>query len=51
MDARHHFIRDVVEDGHVTIKWISGNDNLADMFTKALPRAKFEEFREKLNMR
>jgi hypothetical protein len=51
IDARHHFIRDVIEDGHVTIKWISGKDNIADMFTKALPRASFEEFKKRLNLR
>jgi hypothetical protein len=51
IDARHHFIRDVIEDGDVTIKWISGKDNIADMFTKALPKANFDEFKEKLNMR
>ena len=51
IDARHHFIRDVVEEGHITVKWISGTENLADMFTKALPRTTFEEFKKKLNMR
>ena len=51
IDARHHFIRDVVEEGHVTVKWISGKDNVADMFTKPLPQATFEQFKNKLNIK
>ena len=51
IDARHYFIREAVESGDITIKWISGKENPADLFTKALGRPAFENYRNKLNMR
>lgn len=42
IDLRHHFIREHVQDGTITIRWISGKDNPADMLTKALDPVKFE---------
>lgn len=45
IDIRHHFIRECVRNGHVTPKWISGQENIADLLTKALHRPKFRLFR------
>lgn len=42
IDVRHHFIREHLEAGHIVIPHVSGDDNLADLFTKALPRPKFD---------
>lgn len=40
---RHHMIREWVEQGEISPVWISGKDNPADLFTKALPRTTFEK--------
>nr|GEW46514.1 hypothetical protein [Tanacetum cinerariifolium] len=39
---RHHFIREKVERGVVELYFVSTNYQLADIFTKALPRQRFE---------
>ena len=38
IDIRHHYIRDLVEDGKVIIRHIPSAENLADVFTKPLGR-------------
>ncbi|GJZ54809.1 hypothetical protein Tco_0610002 [Tanacetum coccineum] len=42
MDIRHHFIRDQVEKGVVELYFITTDYQLANIFTKALPRERFE---------
>ena len=37
IDMRFHWIRDRIKQGHFTVTWVAGADNLADFFTKALP--------------
>jgi len=37
IDIRHHFIRDNIATGHVTLNYCDTADNLADLLTKALP--------------
>ena len=39
---RHHFIRDHVESGEVTLEYIKTAENIADMFTKVLGRVRFQ---------
>ena len=39
---RHHFIREFVEDGTVTLEFIHINDQNADLFTKPLDSKRFE---------
>lgn len=46
IDIRYHLVREAVEDGDVTVQYIPTEENRADIFTKALPRAKFEFHRE-----
>jgi hypothetical protein len=41
IDVRHHFLRRLVATGVVHIEKVSGEDNLADALTKALPGARF----------
>lgn len=36
IDIRYHYIREQVDDGIIDTLWISGKENPADMFTKAL---------------
>lgn len=42
IDIHHHFICDHIQDKSIDIKHISSNDNLADLFTKALPHPRFD---------
>nr|GEY87202.1 zinc finger, CCHC-type [Tanacetum cinerariifolium] len=41
IDIRYHFIRECVENGHITVEHVSGELQRADILTKALPRLKF----------
>ena len=41
IDTRYHFIRECVEDKKIEIAFIRTEDQLGDMFTKALGRLKF----------
>lgn len=38
IDIRHHYIREHVEDGDIQVIYVPSNENLADVFTKPLPR-------------
>nr|GFB57268.1 retrovirus-related Pol polyprotein from transposon TNT 1-94 [Tanacetum cinerariifolium] len=42
IDIRHHFIREQVERCVVELYFVSTDYQLADIFTKALPRQRFE---------
>ncbi|GKC03058.1 hypothetical protein Tco_0994668 [Tanacetum coccineum] len=42
IDIRHHFIREKVEKGVVGLYFMTTDYQLADIFTKALPRERFE---------
>nr|GEV63643.1 integrase, catalytic region, zinc finger, CCHC-type, peptidase aspartic, catalytic [Tanacetum cinerariifolium] len=42
IDIRHHFIREQVERGVVELYFMTMDYHLADIFTKALPRQRFE---------
>ena len=50
IDIRHHFIRDLVEDKVVTLEHVATENQLADIFTKALDANKFETLRGKLGI-
>ena len=38
IDIRHHYIRELLESGNIVMEQVSSADNLADLFTKPLPR-------------
>jgi hypothetical protein len=38
IDIRHHYIRELLQSGDITMEQVSSADNLADLFTKPLPR-------------
>nr|GEX86640.1 hypothetical protein [Tanacetum cinerariifolium] len=42
IDIRHHFIQEKVEKGVVELYFVTTDHQLADIFTKALPRERFE---------
>jgi len=41
INVHHHFVREHVEEGSLTIWHVPGHDNVTDIFTKALPRPDF----------
>jgi hypothetical protein len=51
IDLRYHFIREAVEDGKINVKYVPTDDNVSDIFTKPLPRPKFQHFVELLGLR
>lgn len=42
IDIRHHFIRDVVKSGRISIEYLSTDKMIADVLTKALSKPKHE---------
>ena len=50
IDLRYHFIREAVENGKIKMNYIPTSENVADIFTKPLPRPKFIEFVGKLGL-
>ncbi|GJT17461.1 ribonuclease H-like domain-containing protein [Tanacetum coccineum] len=46
-----HFVRDMVTTGHVRVLHVPSRFQYADIFTKGLPSALFEEFRSSLSVR
>jgi hypothetical protein len=50
IDLRYHFIREAVDEGKITMKYIPTTDNVADIFTKALAKPKFKGFVQLLGL-
>ncbi|GKD22591.1 hypothetical protein Tco_1224294 [Tanacetum coccineum] len=51
IDVRCHFIKEQVKNGIVVLYFVQTEYQLADIFTKPLPRERFNFLIEKLNMR
>ncbi|GJR87262.1 retrovirus-related pol polyprotein from transposon TNT 1-94 [Tanacetum coccineum] len=51
IDVRYHFIKEQVENGIVELYFVRAEYQLADIFTKPLPRERFNFLIEKLGMR
>ncbi|XP_039143969.1 uncharacterized mitochondrial protein AtMg00810-like [Dioscorea cayenensis subsp. rotundata] len=51
IDTRYHFICELMKDGLIDITHCGTNEQVADVFTKALPNHKFEYFRNMLGIR
>ena len=51
IDVRYHFICEAVEDRKVAVQYIPTGDNVSDIFTKPLAKAKFRELTELLRLR
>ncbi|GJS14428.1 hypothetical protein Tco_0408900 [Tanacetum coccineum] len=51
IDICHHFIRDQMENGVVELYFMTTDYQLADIFTKALPRDRFEFLLPRLGMK
>ncbi|GJW03050.1 retrovirus-related pol polyprotein from transposon TNT 1-94 [Tanacetum coccineum] len=50
IDVRYHFIKDHVENGTIELYFVGTEFQLADLFTKSLPEARFKFLVEKLGM-
>lgn len=50
IDIRFHFIRELVEREEIILKFCSTNEQVADIFTKALPYQKHTYFRSLLGV-
>ena len=50
IDIRHHYIRELVKSGAISIKQISSAENPADLFTKPLARDHHHRFLQMLNV-
>ena len=48
--VKYHSLREFEENGEVRLEYIKTEDNLADFFTKPLPKARFETLRKLLNI-
>ncbi|GKF31545.1 hypothetical protein Tco_0101343 [Tanacetum coccineum] len=51
VDIRHHFIREQVKKGVVELYFVTTNYQLANIFTKALPRERFKFLLPRLGMK
>lgn len=49
-DIRHHFIRELVEEGTIMLKYIPIERQLADIVTKPLEAANFESLRKSIDV-
>ena len=50
IDIRYHFLRECVHRGTSRLEYIQTDEQVADIFTKALCRHSFVKFRDKLGL-
>jgi len=50
IEVHYHYVRERLSAGEISLVYVPTQDNLADLFTKALPREKFEAFRKALGL-
>jgi hypothetical protein len=50
ISLRAHFVKDELSKGKIQITYVKTSDNVADIFTKALPRLPFERHRNRLSV-
>ena len=50
IEIRHHFLRDHVSKNDCDIQYIDTEKQLADIFTKPLPRDRFYQIRNELGI-
>lgn len=50
IDTKYNFIREKIQEGKIQMRYVSTNDQLADIMTKGLPSEVFEKFVEMLGL-
>jgi hypothetical protein len=50
IDIQYHFVRDLVQQGVVEISYCRTDEQVLDIFTKALSKEKFYKFRDDLGI-
>jgi len=50
IEIHYHYVRERLHAGEISMIYCPTHDNVADIFTKALPREKFEAFRKALGL-
>ena len=50
ISPKFFFTHDLQQNGEIEVQQIHSSDNLADLFTKALPTSMFEKLRYKIGM-
>ncbi|KAH7277366.1 hypothetical protein KP509_39G047300 [Ceratopteris richardii] len=50
IEVHYHYVRERLHAGDIDLLYVLTQDNVADIFTKALPREKFETFRKALGL-
>ncbi|MCO5564867.1 hypothetical protein L7F22_018535 [Adiantum nelumboides] len=50
MEVYYHYVRERLSAGDISLAYVPTQDNLADLFTKALSREKLEAFRKALGL-
>jgi hypothetical protein len=50
IDTKFHFIRDCMDSGRICVDYASTQEQLADILTKLLGRARFCEFRDMIGI-
>lgn len=46
IDIRHHYVREAIQDGIITLEYCSTKEMVADLLTKPLPKVQFQKLRE-----
>ena len=50
IEIRYHYVHESVKENEIELIKIDSNDNIADIFTIAVCKDKFEKFRKLLNI-
>ena len=50
IEVHYHYVRERFSAGEISLAYVPTQENIADLFTKALPREKFEAFRKALGL-
>ncbi|MCO5598419.1 hypothetical protein L7F22_052514 [Adiantum nelumboides] len=50
IEVHYHYVRERLSTGEISLAYVPTQDNLADLFTKALSREKLEAFRKALGL-
>lgn len=50
IDVRYHYVRNLYRDGLINVHYIQSEKQIADIFTKALPKPQFVNLRSKLGL-